>query len=231
MTKYYTAAGKFMHPSDGHGNMNPSVAVGGKECLLDPQELLIWASLNWRFLQLEEIGKYYEREASVLDYANERSWQKCLERLIVRGLVVCGSGETDFDALYDLLSPMYIIPLTGNISSQVLTYLKITLIHHTPKANAKILLRKDKKTKKEKHIMNLVQQAFLSVGELIRCIDKGIRTLNGDDSVMELIYDNAELTSDNIGAAAKYALCCQDVTITVANLYLRQQLIFDNLFI
>ena len=102
------------------------------------------------------------------------------------------------------------------------------MIHHTPKANAKVLLQRDKKTKKEQQIIKLTQQALLTVGELVRCVDKGIRNLDGDDSVMDLIYDNTELTSDNIGATVKYALCCQDVTITVANLYLRQQLIFDS---
>ena len=80
---------------------------------------------------------------------------------------------------------------------------------------------------KEKHLIKLVQQAPLTVGELVRCVDKGIRSLDGNDSVMDLLYDDTELTSDNIGATVKYALCCQDVTITVANLYLRQQLIFD----
>lgn len=227
MTKYYTAIGKFIHPSEGKGNLNPSVVVGGKECLLDPQELIIWASLNWRFLKLEEIGKYYEKETSEFGYTNERSWQNCLDRLMVRGLVVCGSGETDYDALYDLLNPLYIIPLTGNVTARILTYIKMTMIHHTPKAEAKTLLRKDKKTKKEKHLMNLVRQALLTIGELVRCVDKGIRNLDDNGSVMDAIYDNSELTSDNIGATVKYALCCQNVTITVANLYLRQQLIFD----
>ena len=86
--------------------------------------MIIWASLSWRFLKLEEIGKYYEKEASVLGYTNDRSWQDCLNRLIVRGLVVCGSGETDYDALYDLLSPLFIIPLTGNVAARVFTYAK-----------------------------------------------------------------------------------------------------------
>lgn len=227
MTKYYTAIGKFIHPSEGQRNLNPSVVVGNNECLLDPQELIIWASLSWRFLKLEEIGKYYEKEASVLGYTNDRSWQDCLNRLIVRGLVVCGSGETDYDALYDLLSPLFIIPLTGNVAARVFTYAKLTLLHRIPAADVKPLIKRDKKTQKEKHMMKLVQQAPLTVGELVRCVDKGIHSLDGNDSVMDLLYDDTELTSDNIGATVKYALCCQDVTITVANLYLRQQLIFD----
>lgn len=227
MTKIYTAVGRFLHPSNGHGNMNPAIMIGSKECLLDPQELIIWASLAWRFLKLEEIGKHYEKEAQVYNYTNERSWQKCLDRLMVRGLVVCGTGETDYDALYDLLSPLYIIPLSGNMPVKFLTYLKLTLIHHTPRKAAKPLIRKDKKTPKEKHLLRLIRQASLTVGELVRCVDKGIRNLDGDDGVMDAIYGDTELTSDNIGATVKYALCCQDVTITVANLYLRQQLIFD----
>lgn len=227
MTKYYTAIGKFIHPSEGQGNLNPSVVVGRNEYLLDPQELIIWASLSWRFLKLEEIGKYYENETKEFGYTNDRSWQDCINRLMVRGLVVSGSGETDYDALYDLLNPLYIIPLTGNVTARFLTYMKLTMIHHTPKKDVKVLLQRDKKSKKEQQIMRLTRQALLTVGELVRCVDKGIRNLDGNDSVMDAIYDDTELTSDNIGATVKYALCCQDVTITVANLYLRQQLIFD----
>ena len=118
--------------------MNPSVVVGNNECLLDTQELIIWASLSWRFLKLEEIGKYYEKEASVFGYTNDRSWQDCLNRLMVRGLVVSGSGETDYDALYDLLNPLYIIPLTGNVTARFLTYMKLTMIHHTPKEDVSL---------------------------------------------------------------------------------------------
>ena len=229
MTKYYTAVGRFMNPSTAYGKLNPTVLVGGVECLLDHQELLVWSCLMWRFLKYEEIGKYYENKTSEFGYTNERSWQDCLNRLMVRGLVVCGSGETDYDALYDLLSPLCIIPLTGNIPARFFTYMKMTMIHHTPRADAKALLRRDKKTKKEKHLLKLTGQTMLTVGELVRCVDKGIRNLDSEDSVMDLIYDNTELTSDNIGATVKYALCCQDVTTAVAHLYLRQQLIFDRI--
>lgn len=229
MTKYYTAVGRFMNPSTAYGKLNPTVLVGGVECLLDHQELLVWSCLMWRFLKYEEIGKYYENKTSEFGYTNERSWQDCLNRLMVRGLVVCGSGETDYNALYDLLSPLCIIPLTGNIPARFFTYLKMTMIHHTPRADAKALLRRDKKTKKEKHLLKLTGQTMLTVGELVRCVDKGIRNLDSEDSVMDLIYDNTELTSDNIGATVKYALCCQDVTTAVANLYLRQQLILDRI--
>lgn len=229
MTKYYTAVGRFMNPSTAYGKLNPTVLVGGVECLLDHQELLVWSCLMWRFLKYEEIGKYYENKTSEFGYTNERSWQDCLNRLMVRGLVVCGSGETDYNALYDLLSPLCIIPLTGNIPARFFTYMKMTMIHHTPRADAKALLRRDKKTKKEKHLLKLTGQTMLTVGELVCCVDKGIRNLDSADSVMDLIYDNTELTSDNIGATVKYALCCQDVTTAVANLYLRQQLILDRI--
>lgn len=227
MTKIYTAVGKFMHPSDVHWNMRPTISIGGKECLLDPQELIIWSCLNWRFAKLEEIGSYYEKEAAASGYTSERSWEKCLDRLMTRGLVVCGCGETDYDALYDLLVPLYILPINSSITARVFTYLKLTFVHRVPSTEVKPLLRRDKKTKKERYFMRLVRQAMLSVGELIRCVDKGVRALDGEDSVMDAVYDNAEITSDNIGATVKYALCCQDVLITVANLYLRQQLIFD----
>lgn len=147
MTKYYTSVGRFMYPSDGQGNLNPAVLVNSKECLLDPQELIIWTSLSWRFLKYEEIGKYYEKELKTLDYINDRSWQKCLERLMVRGLVVCGGGETDYDAIYDLLSPLYILPLTSNLPIRLFTYMKLRLFQHIPASEVRQLIQRDSKTK------------------------------------------------------------------------------------
>lgn len=227
MTKYYTAVGRFMNPTTVYGKLNPTLSVGGVEYLLDYQELIIWSSLFWRFLKYEEIGKYYEKKTAEYGYANERSWESCLDRLVVRGLVVFGTGETDYDALYNLISPLYIIPLTGNLPARAISYMKLTCIHRIPKNQVSPILQRDKKTKKEKQLLKLTQQVALTVGELVRCIDKGIRNLDNEDSVMDEIYDDESLTSDNIGESVKYTLCCQDVTITVANLYMRQQLIFD----
>lgn len=226
MKRIYTSIGRFQYPTEGKC-LCPSIRLGDKEYLLDPQELIIWAALNWRFARFEEIGEYYDKEAANTGYSNDRSWEACLDRLITRGLIMCGSGETDFDALYDLVSPLYIIPLSGSLTVRLFSFMKLFMRHHIPFSTARKILRKDKKTKKEKHIISLTKQALLSVGELIRCVDKGICKLKGNDSVMDAVYCDTQTTSDNIGTTVKYVLCSQDVTVTVANLYLRRQILFE----
>ena len=46
--------------------------------------------------------------------AVSRPWDACVNRLLTRGLLVSGCGETEYDALYDLLSSLGIIPTSGS---------------------------------------------------------------------------------------------------------------------
>ena len=114
--KLYTAAGRFVHKRDSNGQTYPIIILGNREYLVDPQEFMIWINSNWRICKWEEIGRFYAASAAESGYHNDRSWQDCTNRLLVRGLLVCGCGETKYDALYDLLSAMYLIPARGRIT-------------------------------------------------------------------------------------------------------------------
>ncbi|MBQ9989405.1 MAG: hypothetical protein IJP31_00450 [Lachnospiraceae bacterium] len=46
---------------------------------------------------------------------------------------------------------------------------------------------------------------------------------------MDHLYDDWETTSDNIGFLVKSAPSSKAVTLAVANLYLRQQIIFERM--
>lgn len=86
---------------------------------------MVWSILNWRILREEEIGSYYEKMANHTNVTIHRSWQDCVQRLLVRGLIVVGTGDTEYDALYDLLACRFIIPISaawpaaGTVVSQV----------------------------------------------------------------------------------------------------------------
>ena len=60
-----------------------------------------------------------------------RTLEDCLGRL-ARGLVASGSGETDFEALYDLLGGLYVIPLSENLSLRLAVFLKLTILKGIP---------------------------------------------------------------------------------------------------
>lgn len=99
----YTAVGRFERRTNGCNRSCPIILLGGQEYMVDMQEMVIWSMLNWRILRWDDIAQEYEKLSTASGYCTERSWEDCTNRLLTRGLLVSGSGETEYDALYDLL--------------------------------------------------------------------------------------------------------------------------------
>lgn len=224
--KFYTAAGRFVHKRDSNGQTYPIIILGNREYLVDPQEFMIWINSNWRICKWEEIGKFYAVSAAEAGYHNARSWQDCTNRLLVRGLLVCGCGETKYDALYDLLSTMYLIPARGRITLRLYVVIKLALQGKSLGA-AKRLFRTFSHTQSEKQVLRLAKQAMISTAEVICCLEKGIKNIRNEYSLMDVVYADSETTSDNIGQTVKGYHCCQETLEAIANLYVSQQIIFD----
>lgn len=144
-----------------------------------------------------------------------------------RGLLVSGSGETEYDALYDLLGSLSIIPTSGPFFLRLASFVKLTLLAHVPVSAARKLFQKDKRTKYEALVMRLAGQALLSTAEIIKCIDKNISRLPNECALLDSLYGDETTTSDNIASMVKVSQSSKPVTLAVANLYLRQQIIFE----
>ncbi len=225
----YTAIGRFERRRNGCGRCCPVIILGGTEYMADMQEMVIWSSLNWRISRKEEIGALYQKACQASDFTAERSWEACVDRLVVRGLLVCGFGETEYDALYDLLASLYIIPAEDSLPLRLLSFCKLTLLNHVPFSAARKLFQKDRRTAKEKQVMQLARQALLSTAEIIKCAEKGIHSLPDEESILSGLYDDPYTTSDNISNLVKASPSTEAVTLAVANLYLRQQIIFERI--
>ena len=104
----YTAVGRFERRTNGCNRSCPIILLGGQEYMVDMQEMVIWSMLNWRILRWDDIAQEYEKLSTASGYCTERSWEDCTNRLLTRGLLVSGSGETEYDALYDLLGSLSI---------------------------------------------------------------------------------------------------------------------------
>ena len=225
----YTAVGRFEKRYNGGRLSCPVIVLGGKEYMVDIQEMVVWTILNWRIVRKEEIGALYEEMIKKSGTPMERPWEACMERLLVRGLLVSGSGETEYDALYDLVSSLYIIPTDGSLPLRLAAFLKLTLANRVPFSTARKLFRKDSRTDGEKNVMHLARQTLLSTAEIIKCTEKGIHCLPDENSIMDGLYDDCDTTSDNIGSLMKSSPRTKDITLAVANLYLRQQIIFERI--
>lgn len=224
-----TAVGRFERRTNGCGRSCPVIVLNGKDYMIDMQEMVIWTNLNWRIVKWQEIEALYTKTAAASCFAADRPWDACVERLLVRGLLVSGGGETEYDALYDLMSTMYIIPASGSLCLRTLSFLKLTLFNHVSISMASKLFQKDKRTSDEKQVMQLAGQALLSTAEIIKCVEKNISWLPNTQSILDGLYNDQDTTSDNIAYMVKTSANSKSVIMAVANLYLRQQIIFERL--
>lgn len=229
MKTLYTSIGRFERRSEDNTKEYPVVILSGKEYILDPQELLLWNALSWRILKKEEIVRHYLRSLQNCDYTPTRTWQSCLNRLMTRGLVICASGETDYDALYNLIASLQIIPARGSFLVQLIAYCKLVKRYGFSWRMMKFIFRKDRRTEKEQQVMDLILQTQLSTAEVIKCIDRDIRKIPDEETVMDMLYHDDNTTSDNIACFVKENKSGKDVILAVSNLYLRQQIIFERI--
>lgn len=211
----YTAVGRFERRTNGCNRSCPIILLGGQEYMADMQEMVIWSMLNWRILRWDDIAQEYEKLATASGYCTERSWEDCTNRLLTRGLLVSGSGETEYDALYDLLGSLSIIPTSGPFFLRLASFVKLTLLAHVPVSAARKLFQKDKRTKYEALVMRLAGQALLSTAEIIKCIDKNISRLPNECALLDSLYGDETTTSDNIASMVKVSQSSKPVTLAV----------------
>ena len=155
--------------------------------------------------------------------------ENCISRLQTRGLVASGSGETDIDALYDLLGSLYVVPISESLPLRLATFFKLTLLNGVSVSKAKQLFRRDRPSAGEAQIMALSKQALLSTAELIKCVELGVNDLSSEQKIMDALYNNEETTSDNIRYLMQSSVSKAQVTTDIINLYLRKQIIFERM--
>ena len=224
---YYTAVGHFKRRINSHGQSYPVVIINQMEYCVDIQEMALWTALNWRLLDLSQIEAEYHKLDQDCAIPALRTLEDCLGRLCTRGLVASGTGATDFEALYDLLGGLYVVPLSESLPLRVAAFLKLTVLRGIPVAKARELFRRDRPSEQEAQVMALSRQALLSTAELIKCAELGVRDVSTDEKLMDVLYNDDTTTSDNIPDMMLVAKSREYVTAAVANLYLRKQIIFQ----
>lgn len=229
MKMLYTAVGIFKLKNQGKNNVYPTVILSGKERRLDVQEMMIWSALNWRITDDKKLYTYYSEQKKKSDVVFSRNYTDTLNRLIVRGLVASGRGENGEEALYDLISGLYIIPLYQSPFIRIISFLRMVFIFKLPYKKAKVLFERDKKNKNERRIMKLAFSAPMSTAEIVKCIDKNIDFILNEDDVMEFLYDDKFTTSENIAESVRGLSSVRTVLTAVSNLYLRRQILFERM--
>ncbi len=224
---YYTAVGHFRRKRDGSGNTYPVILVNRQEYPVDIQEMTVWTILSWRLLNFPDLTRKYEHMAKELCVSERRTLENCIGRLKTRGLIASGSGDTDLDAIYDLLDSLYVVPVSESLPLRLATFCKLTLINGVPFAKAKQLFRRDRPNEREAQIMALSKQALLSTAEIIKCVELGVSDLSSEQKIVDALYNDTETTDTNIHHLMRNATSKAQVIMDIINLYLRKQIIFE----
>ena len=229
MEKFYTAVGRTQIRTNQSGNQNPVVICNEKEYILDLPEMILWSVLNWHIVTADEAKLLYESKANELDCSSELGFYTYLQRLLQRGLIAEGNGDTPADALYSLLSNLYIVPISENVFLRATSFLKLTFINKIPYSVTKTIFGKDKRTSDEKKVIKLTKKALLSTAEIIKCVECNFLNFSNAEQLLDTLYNDDTTTSDNIAESTRYLASCKPVLTSIANLYLRRQIIFEGM--
>ncbi len=229
MYQYYTAVGRLQMKGRLGNKQCPMVILSNEEFILDLQEMMVWSVLNWRIPDAEEIQSLYHCKEQEVGYLSEHSLSACLHRLIQRGLVAEGQGHSAEEALYDLIAGLYIVPISENIFLRIFSFFKLTFINRIPYCVTRKILKADRRSDGEKKVMKLANQTLMSTAEMIKCVEHNYLDLQSEDHLVDLLYHDDTTTSDNIPMLSQTLSSCRTVVQSVANLYLRKQIIFERI--
>jgi hypothetical protein len=174
MTTLYTATGRFETRIDDEGRKYPVIILGNIDHTLELREMILWVRLNWRILEQPRIKELYESGLAEAEICSDADFKGDLNRLIRRGVIVSGSGETGADALDNLLGSLYIVPVTANALQKAAAFLKMLLLDHTPFRTAVSVFYSGRLTELERQILILARQATLSTAQLIQLSEDAI---------------------------------------------------------
>lgn len=219
----YTALGIY-ETEKNKGGQHPVVAAAGERQLVDIPEMVIWASLKNRFLELSQLEKLYNERIAVYGLQDVPACSAYIDRMLQRGLITDGHGDTGHDALYDLLGDLQIVPTTQSAWQRVIRFLRLSIAGRLPLRMTRTLLKKDHLSYCEREIMALCGKVRLSAAEAITCIEQGSTNLASDADVKGALYTDGYTTCDNIAGEARTCRNELPCLTAIANLYLRRHI-------
>lgn len=226
MVTYYTALGRMMTKVY-NGAKIPVIIVDDTEYHMSIDELIIWGALQWSFLDKEALEKEYGRRKAKNRIFNDVSFEQTLNRLEVRGLVVCGTDYLAADALYRLIGTLKIRPIRIDTMDRLKSMLYLYFIKGVPIKKCYGTYFGTKITHNERNVLKLSRRVGITASEIIRCAENNVRKISSEDDIMDKLYNNGE-TYETMAIQSRFSELKSDVVRAVANLYLKKRIIFEN---
>lgn len=230
-TMFYTAVGHLELKRGPERRPYPVVVVNRREHMMEPIAMLLWSRLCWRLWDRDHLQREYEaavHEVAGVDARQmEQAFDDILSQLIRRGLVAAGEGNTQVDALYDLVADLYVSPLAAGFGSRLSAFSKLLVSGRAVGVIAGRSKQKDRTTEEERRILRLAHQALLSTAELIKCEESGVQDISDNEKLLETLYYDDETTCYNIAHLMRQSGKRDAVVMAVCNLFLHKQIVFQ----
>ncbi len=227
MITYYTSIGRMVVKNE-NGNKVPMIITDSGEHGMSIDELMIWGSLHWNFLSKQDLEKEYLRRKEAAHISDDVSFERTLERLKQRNLVKEGTDYIAADALYNLLSKLTIRPVIISTADKLKSCIYMCFCKNVPVVQCIKKYFGQNISSEEKRILNLAKSVAVTTSEIIRCTENNIKKLKNEEDVIDKIYAFNDDTSDTIIIDTRFSTVKSDVLKTVANLYLKKRIIFEN---
>ena len=222
---FYTAVGSYQMRTENGREMPYILRMGRLEPISIP-EFFIWSHLLWEVETYDEIREFYQNQSKSLG-VRLPNLDQALKMLIKRKLIAKGIGYTGEDALYDMLSAAFVLPIHTLGKKKLSSVIRLLVKGRITGSEAIRAMRPEHLTGDENQVMKLVRQTPLSVSELIRCIENGVKDVNTPEKVITAIYTDEEDTQERMQITSRQADCKTAVLQAVANLYLRRRVMLD----
>ena len=229
MITFYTAVGRYILRDDDQGNRYPVVITHGNENILNVPEMHIWSSLLWRVSTYDELKQEYLAKTGSSQVSGQYDLDHYLNRLQQRGLVASGRDYVAIDAVYNLLSRLYVIPQTDSLFVKLCAFIDMSF-RGVPLYITKNIFRRTQMSECERRVLHIARQQMMSTAELIQCVQLGVTDVRTDNTLLEALYSDEDTSSDNIHISSRFAAAQQPVLQAVANLYLKKQVLFEKAF-
>ena len=132
MLTLFTAVGHLTMQKAEYGKRFPIVRVNNKEYAVTPRELILWSGLAFQILTKEELFRFYKAGIKHQNLPGNPDFDYILRRLLIRGLVVNGTGCTAVDALYHLLGQLHITPVNEAFHVRLFACIRLWLNGRLP---------------------------------------------------------------------------------------------------
>ena len=222
---FYTAVGSYQMRTENGREMPYILRMGRMEPISIP-EFFIWSHLLWEVETYDEIREFYQNQSKSL-CVRLPNLDQALKMLIKRKLIAKGIGYTGEDALYDMLSAAFVLPIHTLGKKKLSSVIRLLVKGRITGSEAIRAMRPEHLTGDENRVMKLVRQTPLSVSELIRCIENGVWDVDTPEKVITAIYTDEEDTQERMQITSRQADCKTAVLEAVANLYLRRRVMLD----